>query len=93
LAVISEVLRDHTARAHAATAVLSDRLRFFIHVPPRALWLECGQVEKEKNACPIPAESRVAVCMPAASKEAIQQHQAGKCSGEDVAKGGPLPRI
>jgi hypothetical protein len=38
---------------------------------PRALWLECGPVEKKKNACPIPAESHVAVCMPAASKEAI----------------------
>jgi hypothetical protein len=43
----------------------------FLHVPPRALWLECGPVEKKKRACPIPAESHVAVCMPAASKEAI----------------------
>jgi hypothetical protein len=29
----------------------------------------------------------VAGCMPAARKEAIEQHQAGKQSGEDVAKG------
>jgi hypothetical protein len=35
------------------------------------LWLECGPVEKKKKACPIPAESHVAVCMPTASKEAI----------------------
>jgi hypothetical protein len=55
-AAISEVLRDHThhtARAHAATAAVpSDRLRFcMLHVPPRALWLECGPVEKKKTGC------------------------------------------
>jgi hypothetical protein len=41
----------------------------FLHVPPRALWLECGPVEKKKKSCPIPAESHVAGCMPAASGE------------------------
>jgi hypothetical protein len=35
------------------------------------VWLECGPVEKKKAASPIPAESDVAVCMPAARKEAI----------------------
>jgi hypothetical protein len=42
---------------------------------------------EEKTASPIPAESHVAGCMPAARKEAIEQHQAGKRSGGDVAKG------
>jgi hypothetical protein len=51
------------------------------------LWLECGPFEKKKMASPIPAESHVAVCMPAARKEAIWQYQAGKQSVEDVAKG------
>jgi hypothetical protein len=35
------------------------------------LWIECGPFEKKKTPSPIPAESLVAVCMPAASKEAI----------------------
>jgi hypothetical protein len=44
----------------------------FLHVALRALWLECGPVEKEKR--PPPSRQRatyVAVCMPVASKEAI----------------------
>jgi hypothetical protein len=37
----------------AATAVLSDRLRFsFLHVRPRVLWLECVPVEKKKRLPP-----------------------------------------
>jgi hypothetical protein len=74
---IYEVLRDHTARAHAATAVLRDRLRFCMCVRPRALWLECervrsaGQSRRKKRPPPIPTESHVAVCMPVARKEAI----------------------
>jgi hypothetical protein len=67
------------------------RLPPFLHVRPRALWLECGPVEKKKRLPPSrPAESPVAVCMPAASKDAIWQHhrqQAGKRSGKDIAKG------
>jgi hypothetical protein len=34
-------------------------------------WLECGPVEKKETASTIPAESHVAVCMPAARNEAI----------------------
>jgi hypothetical protein len=43
----------------------------FLHVRLRALWLGCGPVEKKKTASPIPTEGHVAVCMPAARKEAI----------------------
>jgi hypothetical protein len=59
-----------TQRAHAATAVLNDCLRFCM----------CGLVlcgsrvrasREEKMPTPIPAESHVAVCMPAASKDVI----------------------
>jgi hypothetical protein len=32
----------------------SDAAPPFLHVPPRALWFECGPVEKKKNASPIP---------------------------------------
>jgi hypothetical protein len=64
--------RDRIARARAATAVPAAPP--FLHVPRRALWFECGPVEKEKKGLlprPIPAVSHVAVCMPAASKEAV----------------------
>jgi hypothetical protein len=45
----------------------------FLHVPPRALWLvaRVRASREEKTPSPIPAESHVAVCMPAARKEAI----------------------
>jgi hypothetical protein len=66
------VLRDHTARAHAATAVLSQRPPPFLHVRPRGLFVARVRASREqKTASPIPAESHVAVCMPAARKEAI----------------------
>jgi hypothetical protein len=53
------------------------------------LWLECGPVEKKKNACPIPAESHVAVCMPGGEQRG---HLAApgrqmKWGEADVAKG------
>jgi hypothetical protein len=62
-------LRDHTARAHAATAVLSDHIRFFM-----CRLVICGLSaghSRKKMASLIPAESHVAGCMPAARKEAI----------------------
>jgi hypothetical protein len=45
----------------------------FLHVPPRALFVARLRASREeKTACsPIPAESHVADCMPAARKEAI----------------------
>jgi hypothetical protein len=69
-AATCEVLRDHTARAHASTAVLSDCLRFCM-----CGFVLCGSSagqSRKKNGLPHPGpESHVAVCMPAARKEAI----------------------
>jgi hypothetical protein len=76
---------DHMGllRRSARCSVITQRARMqqrpsqrpppFLHVRPRALWLECGPVEQreEKTPSPTPAESHVAVCMLAASREAI----------------------
>jgi hypothetical protein len=53
---ISGVCHDHTAcsneRATRATAARPQRPPPFLHVPPRALWLECAPVEEKKAPHP-----------------------------------------
>jgi hypothetical protein len=80
-----------TARAHAATAGLRDRLRLlfsFLHVRPRALWLE----SRRKNGLPHPGREPRG-CMQYACRRRAKRpssstrHQAGKRSGDDIAKG------
>jgi hypothetical protein len=72
---------DHTGllRRPPRCSVITQRARMqqrpsqqpppFLHVPPRALWLECGPVEKKKKACPTPAESHVCGCMHAGGEQ------------------------
>jgi hypothetical protein len=65
---VSEVLRDqHTARARAATAVPATASS----CAASCFVARVRASREEKTASPIPAESHVAGCMPAARKEAI----------------------
>jgi hypothetical protein len=67
----SEVLCDHTARAHAATAQRPSSATASVSACAASCFVARGvrASREEKTASPIPAESHVAVCMPAASEK------------------------
>ena len=90
---------DHTGllRRSPRCSVITQRARVqqrpsqrpppFLHVPPRALWLECGPVEKKKR--PPPSRQRatwLAACRRREKRPSSSTRQANKV-GEDVAKG------
>jgi hypothetical protein len=81
-----------TQRAHAVAVVLSQRPPPFLHVRPRALWLECGPVEKEKRPPPYRQRATwLSACRRLEKRSSsTYQHHAGKRSGGGYREGGPL---
>jgi hypothetical protein len=74
-------------RARACSNGRPQRLPPFLHVRPRALWLECGPVEKKKSPPPHPGRERGGCLHAGSEKRSRLAIPCRQTKWEDVAKG------